>query len=96
MSCPKRRFGRTGIEMPVLTCGGMRLQMSWSAPPGFTMDDVDPECQKGVEDIIAESYKCGINHFETARGYGSSELQYGLALKKHMDAVSPRRRDSAV
>ena len=31
------------------------------------MDDVDPECQKGVEDIIAESYKCGINHFETAR-----------------------------
>ena len=24
-----RRFGRTGLEMPVLSCGGMRYQHSW-------------------------------------------------------------------
>lgn len=29
------------------------------------------------------SYKVGINHFETARGYGTSELQYGPILKKY-------------
>ncbi len=25
-----RRFGRTGLRMPVLTCGGMRFQHKWS------------------------------------------------------------------
>ncbi|CAM9354091.1 unnamed protein product, partial [Sphacelaria rigidula] len=25
----------------------------------------------------------GINHFETAMGYGTSEIQFGHALKKH-------------
>jgi predicted aldo/keto reductase-like oxidoreductase len=91
--CPTRRFGRTGIDIPVLTCGGMRLQQSWSAPDGFSMADVDDECQQGVEDIIAKSFSVGINHFETARGYGSSELQYGVALKKHMDAGLFKRED---
>ena len=28
--CPTRRFGRTEIQMPILTCGGMRLQQSWA------------------------------------------------------------------
>jgi hypothetical protein len=23
-TCPKVRFGRTGLQMPILTCGGMR------------------------------------------------------------------------
>jgi predicted aldo/keto reductase-like oxidoreductase len=26
MSVPKRRFGKTGLQMPVITCGGMRLK----------------------------------------------------------------------
>ena len=27
---PSRRFGRTEIDMPVLSLGGMRFQQSWS------------------------------------------------------------------
>ncbi|MFO0119959.1 MAG: aldo/keto reductase, partial [Cyanobium sp.] len=26
---PSRRFGRTGLAMPVLSLGGMRFQQSW-------------------------------------------------------------------
>lgn len=35
----------------------------------------------------------GINHFETARGYGCSELQYGIALKRCMDEGLFKRED---
>ena len=91
--CPKRRFGRTELDMPVLTCGGMRVQMTWTAPDGYSMDDVHPDCQTNLEETIEKSYRCGINHFETARGYGCSELQYGLALKKHMENGLFTRKD---
>ncbi len=30
---PVRRFGRTGVPMPVLSLGGMRFQQSWSDIP---------------------------------------------------------------
>ena len=33
MQMPKRRFGRTELEMPVYTCGGMRAQHSWQDVP---------------------------------------------------------------
>jgi len=33
MSVPTRRFGRTGLRMPVLTCGGMRYQQNFEDPP---------------------------------------------------------------
>ena len=30
-----RRFGKTELRMPVLTCGGMRYQWKWQdVPPG--------------------------------------------------------------
>ena len=29
MSLPYRRFGRTNLNMPVLSLGGMRFQKSW-------------------------------------------------------------------
>jgi predicted aldo/keto reductase-like oxidoreductase len=84
--CVKRRFGRTEIQMPVLTCGGMRLQESWAGGQWDTLEgNVTPECQANMEASIRASLACGINHFETARGYGCSELQYGIALKKLMD-----------
>jgi len=81
---PHRRFGRTELSMPVLTCGGMRQQQSWgrSTAETFSMTDVAPDCQANFEAIIARSMELGINHFETARGYGSSELQFGAALKR--------------
>ncbi len=74
---PKRRFGRTELQMPVLTSGGMRYQQSW--------DDLDPgdipaASQANVEATIQRALELGINHIETARGYGTSERQLGYLL----------------
>ena len=54
---------------------------------------VDEECQRNCVAIIKRSMELGINHFETARGYGCSELQYGIALKKCMDEGLFKRED---
>ncbi|NJN32029.1 MAG: aldo/keto reductase [Synechococcales cyanobacterium RM1_1_8] len=72
-----RRFGRTELQMPVFSCGGMRYQHSWQ--------DVDPQTipaagQRNLEATIFRAFELGINHVETARGYGSSELQLGQVL----------------
>src|SRR6188474_2538565 len=74
-----RRFGRTELQMPVFSCGGMRYQQSW--------DDVAPEKveekgQLNLEATILRALELGINHIETARGYGSSEMQLGWILPK--------------
>jgi hypothetical protein len=81
--CPKVRFGRTELQMPILTCGGMRQQETWAPKAGFSLEDVNKEVQLNFEACIKRSMELGINHFETARGYGSSELQYGPILKKY-------------
>jgi predicted aldo/keto reductase-like oxidoreductase len=72
-----RRFGRTELQMPVLTCGGMRFQHQWSdtAP-----DAIPPENQANLEATIRRAIGLGINHIETARGYGTSEMQLGRIL----------------
>lgn len=74
-----RRFGRTELQMPVFSCGGMRYQQKWGeAVP----EDVTPENQANLEATIHRALELGINHIETARGYGSSEMQLGLVLPK--------------
>jgi predicted aldo/keto reductase-like oxidoreductase len=74
---PTRRFGRTGFAMPVFSCGGMRYQHSWSDQP---VDTIPADNQAGVEACIRRALELGINHIETARGYGSSEAQLGRIL----------------
>ncbi|MBI4027576.1 MAG: aldo/keto reductase [Verrucomicrobia bacterium] len=74
-----RRFGRTNLQMPVISCGGMRCQYKWQ--------DVDPaeipaENQANLEATIHRALELGIHHIETARGYGSSEMQLGSVLPK--------------
>jgi hypothetical protein len=74
-----RRFGRTELAMPVISCGGMRFQFKWQ--------DTDPkeipaDSQKNVEAIIHRALELGIHHIETARGYGTSEMQLGNVLPK--------------
>jgi predicted aldo/keto reductase-like oxidoreductase len=73
----RRRFGRTGIEMPVFTCGGMRYQHSWKDE-----EVVPDDNQRNLEETVLRALECGINHIETARGYGSSEYQLGRLLPK--------------
>ncbi len=72
-----RRFGRTNLQMPVLTCGGMRFQHKWDDEP---FSDVPADNQKNLEHTIQHAFELGINHFETARGYGTSEMQLGKIL----------------
>jgi predicted aldo/keto reductase-like oxidoreductase len=72
-----RRFGRTELAMPVFSCGGMRYQYQWRDVPGFT---IPKENQRNVEATIRRSLEVGMNHIETARGYGTSELQLGRIL----------------
>jgi len=69
--------------MPVLSLGGMRQQESWNPKEGTKLEDINKEVQKNFEKIVERSMQLGINHFETARGYGTSELQYGPILKKY-------------
>jgi len=77
MRVPTRRFGRTEIAMPVLTCGGMRYQQSWDDLPG---DRIGAEEQAKLEACLRRALDHGINHIETARGYGTSEMQLGRIL----------------
>ncbi len=57
----------------------MRYQQSW--------DDIAPEAveekgQRNLEATILRALELGINHIETARGYGSSEMQLGWILPR--------------
>ena len=72
-----RRFGRTGLEMPVLSCGGMRYQHSWEDKE---VGGITGEGQANLEACIRKALDSGINHIETARGYGTSEVQLGKIL----------------
>jgi len=63
--------------MPVFSCGGMRYQQQWTDLP---FDEVDPKGQQNLEATIHRALEVGINHIETARGYGSSEMQLGHVL----------------
>ena len=74
-----RRFGKTDLQMPVFSCGGMRYQHKWSDIP---WSEVPEDGQKNLEATIQRAVEVGINHIETARGYGSSEMQLGPVLKK--------------
>jgi len=63
--------------MPVLSCGGMRYQQGWG---DLAPEDVEEANQQNLEATIHRSLELGINHIETARGYGSSEMQLGRIL----------------
>ncbi len=65
-----RRFGKTGLELSVLSMGGMR----------FTEGP-----NERVLEIMQAAWDAGINHFETARGYGDSEELMGWAFANGFD-----------
>lgn len=65
--------------MPVISCGGMRYQQTWD---DALLDVVEDENQRNLEATIRRAVELGVNHIETARGYGTSERQLGLVLPK--------------
>ena len=74
-----RRFGRTGLRMPVLSFGCMRSMHSWKDEPLVKIPGTSTSL---LEKIVKNALDNGINHIETAYGYGSSERQLGEVLAK--------------
>ena len=75
---PTRRFGRTGVAMPVLSLGGMRFQQSWTDLPP---EQIDAESQRNLRHLLEQAVAHGLHHIETARYYGTSERQLGSLLE---------------
>lgn len=70
----RRRFGKTEMNLSVLSFGAMRI----------IPEKEEPE-EKNLERAFAtlrRALDVGINHIETARGYGMSEEIIGKALKQ--------------
>ena len=78
MELPCRRFGRTNLNMPVLSLGGMRFQKSWDE---LKFSEISRKEQNKVENILNLANKFGFNHIETAKYYGTSEIQLGMGFK---------------
>ena len=80
---PTRRFGRTELQIPLLSLGGMRFQQSWTDLPST---DISTESQLNLEATLQQAVGYGFHHVETARHYGSSERQLGWALPRCEDS----------
>ncbi|MCB2216395.1 aldo/keto reductase [Desulfofustis glycolicus] len=72
-----RRFGKTGLAMPVLSFGCMRSMHAWPDDPAKS---IPTTAQRQLTAIVEEALVHGITHIETAQGYGSSERQLGTIL----------------
>eukprot|EP00566_Odontella_aurita_P005356 CAMPEP_0113546118 /NCGR_PEP_ID=MMETSP0015_2-20120614/11632_1 /TAXON_ID=2838 /ORGANISM="Odontella" /LENGTH=618 /DNA_ID=CAMNT_0000446545 /DNA_START=8 /DNA_END=1864 /DNA_ORIENTATION=+ /assembly_acc=CAM_ASM_000160 len=95
---PTVRYGRTELQMPIITCGGMRIQETWipDNTPLLRSNKskvVKSKSQDNLKDVILSCLKLGLNHFETARFYGSSEVQFVDALVNLMENGTIQRED---
>jgi predicted aldo/keto reductase-like oxidoreductase len=72
-----RKFGKTGLTMPVLSCGLMRSMFSWQDIRGSKIPHLR---RQQFAEVVEAALQHGITHLETARGYGSSERQLGWVL----------------
>ena len=84
MTIEKRAFGRTGHMSSAVIFGGAAL------------GNVDQGAADGVLELL---FEYGVNHLDTAPGYGDSELRIGPWMKQHRDAfflaTKTDRRDYA-
>ena len=64
--------------MPILSLGGMRFQKSWDQ---LDFSEISSEEQNKVENILYLANKYGLSHIETAKYYGTSEIQLGMGFK---------------
>lgn len=74
-----RRFGKTELNMPVLSFGCMRSMHSWKL---VDQEKIPRQAQSKLRKIVTAALSHGINHIETAHGYGSSEQQLGGVLSE--------------
>ncbi len=69
MSLPKRRLGRTGVEVTILGLGGEGILRTF----GY---------EKEAYQLINKAIDLGISYLESARAYSGSESYYDKALKE--------------
>ena len=67
MNPPKRKLGRTGIDVTILGLGGEGVLRTFGH-------------EKEAYALIHRAIDLGITYFESARAYSGSESYYGLAL----------------
>ena len=77
---------------------GMRIQETWipDTVPLLKSNKskvVKSKSQDNLKDVILSCLKIGLNHFETARFYGSSEVQFVDALVELIEAGTIQRSD---
>lgn len=71
-----RRFGKTERALSVVTLGGMRFVDGWGGTRREPTEAMVDQCKAVLGRALGE----GINHIETAYGYGRSEHCYGRAF----------------
>jgi aryl-alcohol dehydrogenase-like predicted oxidoreductase len=74
MEIPRRKLGKTGVEVTVLGLGGEGILRS----RGFDRE---------AEQVINRALDLGINYCESARAYDGSEAYYGLALRERRSEI---------
>jgi aryl-alcohol dehydrogenase-like predicted oxidoreductase len=67
-SIPKRRLGKTGVDLSIIALGGIVV--------------TDTE-QSFANKIVAEAYERGINYFDVAPTYGNAQERLGPALEPY-------------
>lgn len=71
---PKRKFGRTGVEVAILGLGGEGVLRTFGR-------------EQEADTLINTAIDLGINYMESARAYSGSESYFGLALRERRDKV---------
>jgi len=73
---PVRKFGSTGVTLPILGMGGSALVDVWAPSYGVKLDSVEKRA-----DMVRYAFDRGIRYFDTARVYSESESIFGKGLK---------------
>ncbi|HJX30475.1 MAG TPA: aldo/keto reductase [Thermodesulfobacteriota bacterium] len=69
MDIPKRKLGKTGVEVTILGLGGEGVLRTY----GY---------EREAYELINRAIDLGINYFESARAYSGSESYYGRSLRE--------------
>ncbi len=73
---PIRKFGKTGLSLPILGMGGSAMVDQWAASYGVKLPDIDERAA-----MVRHAYDRGVRYFDTARVYSESESIVGRGLK---------------
>lgn len=74
MDIPKRKLGKTGVDVTILGLGGEGVLRTY----GY---------EKEADDLINRAIDLGINYFESARAYSGSESYYGRSLRERRKEI---------